>query len=66
MRGNGPKLCQKRFRLDIKKNFLSESLVSYRNRLREVVIESLFLQGFKKKVDVALRDMVSGHNLVRG
>ena len=66
MRGNGPKLCQKRFRLDIKKNFLSESLVSYRNRLPEEVIESLFLQGFKKKVDVALRDMVSGHNLVPG
>lgn len=39
---------------------------SYRNRLPKEVIESLFLQGFKKKVDVALRDMVSGHNLVPG
>ena len=60
-RGNDLKLCQRRFRLAIRKNLFSETMVKYSNRLPKEVLNSPFLEVFKKRGGVALRDAVSGH-----
>jgi len=46
------------FRLDIRKNFLTERVVKNWTRLPREAVESPSLEGFKKRVDVALGDVV--------
>ena len=47
--------------LDIRENLFLESMVTHLNRLPSKVVQSPSLEVFTNHVDVALRDMVSGH-----
>ena len=54
----GALMNQGSFRLDIRKNSFSERVMKYWNGLPREMVESLFLEVFKKRVSVALRDTV--------
>lgn len=56
-RGNGLRLQQGRFKMDVKKHFFTEKIMRHWNRpLREVVIELLSLEVFKSHICMVLGD----------
>ena len=58
MRGNGLKLCQGRFRWDLRQHFFTEGIVKCWNRLPKEVVEASSLEVFERRIDAELKDMV--------
>jgi len=56
--GNGFKLKESRFRLDIRKTFFTVRMVRHWNRLPREVVDAPSLEVFKARVDGALSNLV--------
>ena len=57
-RGNGFKLRQGRLRLDIRRQFFTQRVVTHWNRLPKEVVDVPSLEAFKTRLDVALGSLV--------
>ena len=57
-RGNGFKLRQGRFRLDIRRKFFTQRVVMHWSRLPQGVVDAPSLEAFKARLDVALGSLV--------
>ncbi|KAJ7423644.1 hypothetical protein WISP_33063 [Willisornis vidua] len=54
---NGPKLGQGRFKLNIRKNVFTKSIIKHWNRLPKNVVDSPSLEAFKRCVTITRGDM---------
>ena len=57
-RGDGFKLRQGRFKLDIRRKFFTQRVVTHWNRLSKEVVDAPSLEAFKARLDVALGSLV--------
>ena len=57
-RGNGFKLRQGRFRLDIRRTFFTQGVVTHWNSLPKEVVDAPSLEAFEARLDVALDSLV--------
>jgi len=58
MRGNGFKLKQGRFRVDIRKKFFTMSVVKHWNGLPREAVEAPSLETFQTRLDRALSNLI--------
>jgi len=57
-RGNGLKLKQGRFRMDIRRKFFTQRVVTHWNRVPKEVVDAPSLEAFKARLDVVLGSLV--------
>jgi len=57
-RGNSFELRQGRFRLDIRRKFFTQRVVTHWNRFPKEVVDAPSLEAFKARLDVALGSLV--------
>ena len=56
--GNGSKMCQGRFSLDIRKHFFTKRVLKHCNRLPREVVGAPCLSAFQRHLDNALNNML--------